>query len=147
MTTIAVDRNGILAWDTRSTYYGDVTLACTDSKVQRLTRGPWKGWAFGGSGDLCYWLGVRELLEDEKAKVTLPGGDSHGSAILVRDGVIRRIEQWGLPYSTVRPPFALGSGHAYALGALAMGATAVQAVRAACKYDQGSGLPVRWMRP
>ena len=40
---------------------------------------------------------------------------------------------------------AFGSGRDLAMGAMAMGATAIDGVNVAVKYDNGSGLPVQWV--
>lgn len=46
------------------------------------------------------------------------------------------------PYE-VHPPFAIGSGFKYAMGALLAGATATQAVEIAIRLDKNSGGPIQ----
>jgi ATP-dependent protease HslVU (ClpYQ) peptidase subunit len=48
-----------------------------------------------------------------------------------------------LPVS--EPYFAIGSGRDYAMGAMAHGATAIEAVNIAAKHDAHSGGEVRWV--
>ncbi len=58
-------------------------------------------------------------------------------------GDVRIWEHPGFPIP-IYQPIAIGSGAAVAYGALHMGATAVQAVKAAAKYDDGTDEPVTY---
>lgn len=52
-----------------------------------------------------------------------------------------RYEGSGLPM-IVKPPYAIGSGAAFAIGAMKFGASAEEAVKIAIKFDINSGLPL-----
>lgn len=54
------------------------------------------------------------------------------------DGSLRRLTKGGVA-SFEAPFYADGSGGEYAMGAMAMGANARQAVQVACRFDLASG--------
>lgn len=139
MTTI-VYKDGVLAADTLVTE-GNRKLPGQAIKAVRLPCGDL--FAYCGSvadGEAC----LHALVEDEEDLPPM----KHTTAILIdrktkrpytyegRGGWIKQPVKWG----------AWGSGSDYAYGALEMGATAVQAVKAAVKYDAGSRGPVRTLK-
>ena len=63
----------------------------------------------------------------------------------IKSGKLLQIDG-GVPYEMAAPFFAEGSGKLIALGALAMGATAEQAVDIAIRYDNGSGGPTQTVK-
>ena len=72
--------------------------------------------------------------------------DEHGmvGATVDADGVVSEYAYRGLPrYQGTTRCYAMGSGSSYALGAMEAGADAAKAVEIACRYDSGSGLPVK----
>jgi ATP-dependent protease HslVU (ClpYQ) peptidase subunit len=138
MTTI-VYKDGVLAADTLITE-GNRKLPGAAIKAVRLPDGHL--FAYCGSvadGETC----LHALLQDED----LPPM-KHTTAILIdhkakrpytyegRGGWLKQSVKWG----------AWGSGSDYAYGALEMGATAVQAVKVAIKYDAGSRGPIRTLK-
>lgn len=61
------------------------------------------------------------------------------------DGLIVSLNHTGWEHMRV-PVFAAGSGCDYAYGAMAMGATAEEAVRAAIRFDVGCGGEITVLR-
>lgn len=141
MTTIAY-RDGMLAADSAMTagelYRGrrrkvhwslgpggrTLVAACGSSGVTAL----FVRWAMDGSPD------ESKPVPHEK--------DSLLGVVIRPDGAI---EIWNerMQKQTVEAPFvAAGSGNELAMGAMAMGASAVEAVRVACRFDIYSAEPV-----
>ncbi|MGJ4953059.1 hypothetical protein [Bradyrhizobium sp. HKCCYLS20291] len=131
MTTIAY-RNGMLAADTRM-IQGTAIIGNVVKIVRRED-----GLLAGGAGD-CAWVQAfhRWFLGHEEGDP--PELDDNCKGIIVRpDKTVEMFE----PMGTIefKPPFvAMGSGKEFALGAMWMGATAEQAVRAAMELDPGTG--------
>lgn len=142
MTTIAY-RDGIMAadtasWDVNGVYFGRAR------KLHRLADGR----VFGGAGStsailrVVAWLNGAEdkpALDDDKptdvvqAIIATPGP---GRVVVYVDVSLMEVEQH--PGEFV----AIGSGRELALGAMAMGASAAEAVRVATDFDRGSRPPV-----
>lgn len=139
MTTI-VYRSGVLAGDTRVTS-GSTILPETYRKTFKLKDGS----LYGASGDLEQGEVVRAHLEKHLAPPKF-GEEKDIEAIHVRlDGSL-----WaflGMLWVRVMTPYAaVGSGRDAALGALAMGASAHAAVKAAMAIDMYSGGKVTTVR-
>jgi ATP-dependent protease HslVU (ClpYQ) peptidase subunit len=141
MTTITY-RDGVMAADSRA-YSGNKVPIGEKIKLRRLDDGTLIGASTstcGAAGWVLDWVeagcpavaGGTELLPDKfDVIVVRPDGSVfYGSDTPVLTGPL------DAPY------LAAGSGQEYALGAMAHGATAVEAVRAACLLDVWSGLPV-----
>ncbi len=130
MTTIAYFA-GVLAGDTLLTS-GSTKLPEVARKVFRLRDGR----LFGSSGNSEDGLVVLDALREDK-----PTPKTKGTmALLVYpDGRLEFYE--GKRWSRVcgADYIALGQGAAYALGAMAHGATAEEAVRIGMKFDTHSG--------
>lgn len=139
MTTI-VYRDGVLAGDTRITIEEEIQPGhCR--KVFKLKDGS----LFASSGD---YEGGERLLEAIKKKLPTPicksGGEAFGLHIKP-NGAVWYYE--GTRWSRCHNPFySIGSGRAYAFGALHMGATAAEAVSVAMKCDMYSGGRVQTVR-
>lgn len=132
MTTL-VYRAGVLAADSRTTS-GDVIEPGAWPKVGRLKDG--RAWGYcGNTADAMAF--VRALNEG--------GAEKMGDATLVVIGdVLEVFEEGGSYVAPADVPFmAWGSGRAAALGALYVGASAHDAVVAACQVDSNSGGPVQ----
>lgn len=138
MTTI-VYRDGILAADSRVSY-GSTIMPGTIKKVQRLSNGALYG--FSGSVEVGEIMRRRvsrasdEMtpLEDE---VDLKG-EAFEALIIQPDGGVLCFEnrtwmEFKCPY------IAMGSGKDFAYGALALGASAKQAIKVAAGLDPGTG--------
>lgn len=129
MTTIAY-RDGVLAADTLATSNG-----LRDDYGTKVWRVGKVLVAAAGTRALCLkfreWVAAGMDGESPFAK-----GDGNG--IVVSDaGIVCWSENGCWPVG--QPFYALGSGYQVAMGAMEMGATAEDAVRAAIKWDTSSG--------
>lgn len=134
MTTIAY-RNGIMAADTQVST-GDVN----DCFITKLAKNK-KGDIAGAGGPLGYkYKFLKWFKSGEKGKPPSCVDESAGfeGVIVRKSGKIEIYDQE--VKSTIRCNYyAFGSGNHLALGAMANGATAKQAVKAAIKHDVYSG--------
>jgi hypothetical protein len=141
MTTIAY-RDGIMAADSRA-YSGDRRPMGFKTKIKRLANGGMMASSsiHPGNSELLFSLidknGIDHVFTeklDAQSLVVLPGGD-----VFYYAGHSRFSGPLSGQY------FAIGSGEDYAMGAMAMGATAIQAVDAAKQHDVFSGGPTMVM--
>jgi len=137
MTTIAL-RNGVMAGDTQVTE-GDTLVASGCRKVRRLRDGR----LYGFSGDIEQGEIMLRALRKGEAPPKLRGI----KAILVyQDGVVSLWEGAIWIKQQHAPFFAIGNGTDFALGAMAAGADAKQAVKIAMKFDTATGGRVQTVR-
>ncbi|WP_256806485.1 proteasome subunit beta [Pseudomonas kurunegalensis] len=139
MTTIAY-KDGVIAYDSRQTRSGSIV----SDDCQKLT--VVDGVSFFLSGAVC----------DEKALIAAYFGTPSPVPVecsgYVVDGgrlqIVGHDDKTGVWRQGLDPanPDAIGSGSAYALAAMDMGASAEEAVRAAMKRDIYTGGKVRTMR-
>ena len=128
MTTIAY-RDGVLAADTLINWNGDV-LGYTP-KIGRAGR-----LLYGASGSTAWCWAFRSWLKrGAKGDCPAVAKDSGGCAVMPNDDIISFHEE-GMERRTGVPFYAWGSGADYAIGAMQMGATPEQAVRAAMAWDR-----------
>jgi hypothetical protein len=73
-------------------------------------------------------------------------GDADFTALVLTKKGLFEYDRWCRGEQIRLPFYAIGSGAKAALGALHMGASAVQAVRVACKIDPYTRLPIVSMR-
>jgi ATP-dependent protease HslVU (ClpYQ) peptidase subunit len=136
MTTVAY-KEGILASDGRSTYHD--TIECENTqKIFKVENG-WIGFA----GTLCHFEVLLKHLKDNSVYIR---DDVDIYAIFVnakRQVFSIEIYQNSVHYVRVSDVYAVGSGAMYALGAMAAGATAEQAIKIASKYDIGTNNRVK----
>lgn len=139
MTTIATDGKTIAA-DGLSTS-GDMV---TDTAVQKLTRLP-DGSIVGGCGELSAMLRAIDCLHAPNSHPD----DLTGDFTLIRlstGGVVTRYE--GCLFGVVAAaPTAIGTGRAFAMGAMLSGKTPKEAVEIACQRDIYSGGEIVVMQP
>lgn len=146
MTTIAL-KDWVLAADGR-TSWGKTSMS--SARKIRVT----DGHAFAVSGDVGLIPVFHRWLEAGADPLARPviqyaGGDKPGMRALVivlsaqpsmtiydEDFLEVELSQEGY--------YAIGSGQDLALGAMAHGANAIEAVVAACAHDPHSGLPISW---
>lgn len=153
MTTIAY-KDGVMAADSKTTEGGYfVTRA---KKIHRLASGALLGQA--GNVDI---RDVIDLLDKTRTEKSLPTRealaktrcDFRGILVLKNGGVYLiditpvqfadTLADWDAQVIEVRERFtAVGSGEQFAIGAMAAGMNAEQAVSIACRYDGASGGPV-----
>lgn len=147
MTTIVYDkRNKVIAADSRNTDNGGARWLV--DKIETLPDGSFvlgaghlytiaacKHWAKSGFAetkrpDFTFFL---EDMEDRDFSVLHITKD--GAVVTLIDGEMQ-------PQLVTNDYMAIGSGAAYAIGALEAGASAIEAVEIACKHDGNSCLPV-----
>jgi len=134
MTTIAY-RDGVIAADSQCDS-GDFR-DCTAIKVARNDRGD----LCGAAGDLptaqrvLAWFEAGEKGDEPRYRKEEANGEGF---IVRRDGSIEIMDDGG-HYTIKASYYATGSGRKFALGAMAAGATAEQAVEAAMKHDIYTG--------
>lgn len=148
MSTVAA-KNGIVAVDTSVIYQN--AMFEMDNKIWRSKR---TKSVFGFSGTLTWLPMFQEWYEAGSDMKRLPTNpvidksvdDGFGVLECRRDG---DMVVWNYDFSNRarnEDYMALGAGSGFALGALAVGATARQAVAVAIKHDPYTGGKVRWMR-
>jgi ATP-dependent HslUV protease subunit HslV len=152
LTTIAY-RDGILAADNRATYSDGTICATRTTKIYRLENKA----LFGCTGD----ADQRELLAllskaspkrlPTKAELCATKTDSSGLLVFPNGRIFNVVidsgdggpNDWTAQIMECKERFwADGSGYKFALGAMAAGRSAKQAVEIACRFDSNSGLPV-----
>lgn len=141
MTTIAY-KDGILAADTCVTDNGAICGTAT-----KLARAP-NGAIAGASGNLApcakflSWFARDFGMVEKVAKI-----EGNSAALIIdKDGTVHTLDA-GYPAFIINAPFhAIGSGSRIALGAMAAGASAEEAVRIACGIDDGTREPVETLR-
>lgn len=139
MTTIAVCREMIAA---DSQVGGEHTYQQWYKKIRKLPSGiivATAGEVFAGE-HFVEWIksgGDRDDLPDYDL-------DEAHSIVIYPNG--HMYEYIGIERMRVKPPFAVGSGAAYALGVLVHGASARDAVAAAKKLDPDTGGPIKVVR-
>lgn len=138
-----------IAWDGR-------TLAAdrqaTIGTLKRTTRKIWcvcdKLVAFVGDSDqvleLLHWMrrgaGPTDFPEHQRR------GDSDNRIVVITsDRRIQVYERTPFPIEFGDKHFAMGSGRDFALGAMAMGATAREALQVASNLDCGTGMGIDWV--
>lgn len=108
----------------------------TTTKVFRLPDGSFGAGAGGMSAIQRFF---REFDGDP---ATIPEGD-FDAVVMHLDGRVVHYSGDGLVMEITGSKYALGSGSAFALGALCAGRSAAGAVAIACELDENSGLPVK----
>ncbi|RAK68814.1 peptidase S14 [Phenylobacterium kunshanense] len=144
MTTIAY-RDGVLASDSRA-YSGDKTPIGSKQKIHRLADGTLLGVStasIGGDALVRRWVeaGCPAARNDDLKP------DSFTALMVRANGDVFYANnnlEWTGPLDV--PFIAAGSGEHYALGAMAMGASAERAVEVACELDVWSAHPIRTLR-
>ena len=135
--TIIVYKNDVIA--------GDTLIACDTmrwSHTKKVAKSP-DGYLMGAAGDMIF---VRKFIDwgmMEDREEYNPPVDKHSAGVLVTpQKEILLYEGTTNPTKILSDYICLGSGSAVALGAIYMGASAVEAVNAAIKYDGACEGPV-----
>lgn len=135
MTTIAV-RDGVMAADCGQIAGG--LRRGTINKIERIN-----GKLVGCGGDVSEIEAFAEWLRNpSKERPKFDKDDNFGAITLDENGV----SVWDVkcyPQPLDAPYYAIGSGNEVAIGAMAAGKTAEEAVRIACDLDVYSALPVQ----
>jgi len=137
MTTIAY-KDGILASDRRLTYEGKI-MSDSTQKIFKLNDGSIAALA----GDAAAAFEYIKWLQSDRTSSS-PVDEMHevdfSIMIIAKDGTVSFIENGKMePPHKPEKYYALGSGRAAALGAMAFGATAAQAVKFAMRVDSSTG--------
>lgn len=141
MSVVAFD--GITIAADRQCSAGDLILRTT--KIRRLSSGDVLAW----TGTLENGLTLADWYEkgaDPKLWPTFQASDSWCRLILVSKGRAYSYEQLPVKQLVEDRFAAWGSGRDLAMGALAMGATAVEAVKVASRLSSSCGLGVESFR-
>ena len=97
----------------------------------------------GCAAALTRWIADGELNEN---KPQFPSDQGAISIVAYRDGRVAIITEKCVPQFCEAEFFACGSGNEIALGAMAMGATAEEAVRVAARLDVATEEPIEIIR-
>ena len=150
LTTIAF-RNGIMAADTQETWGDNKFLTVEKIFIRTLgTKARPRDVLFGTAGGSYAGMAYVDWYGSPK---TMPAffrdlSDDEDFSILIWDRNKLFVVNWMCIKVEVAEPFyAIGSGAAAALGAMHMGATAVEAVEAAMKVDAHTGGTVTYYGP
>lgn len=132
MTTIAY-RNGVIAGDSMVGSGGLILGA-----ARKVVRGP-NGELAGACGEACD--AAAALTWVESGMVTPAPALLEGTELMIAmpDGAMLFLDRDRPLYPISAEFFALGSGPHIAMGAMAAGASAEDAVRIACVYDKHTG--------
>jgi len=140
MTTIAYRNNMLVAdtasWDANGVYFGK------SSKLFKLNDGRLLGTAgsYSMAVRVVAWLngeGERPVCREDRRT------DRFQGLVITQDARVFHIDESLEEAEIMDCPFvAIGSGRELALGAMAMGGTAVQAVAIACEFDNCSRAPL-----
>ena len=146
--TIICYRDGIMAADSFS-FVGEVRWCGTFPKIARGQFNGVRGVA-GASGAAAIGGAFLEWFGSVAAKVPFDAkikneGDFSGIAALV-DGTVWRWDSHLMPYREFSPFYVDGSGGDVALGAMAFGASAEEAVRVCCEFHAFCGGDVTVLR-
>lgn len=144
----------VIAWDGTTLAVDSLSISSgltgTATKLHAIEHGPFRG-LVTGCGYSRNIAAMRHWFERGLDGADFPDlGDERNEATLVTvDWRGRVCEYTGSPYaieeSTV--PYAWGSGDALAIGAMEMGATAVEAVEVACRRSSECGGAILFARP
>lgn len=139
MTTIAFDGKSV-AFDTQSTCGGRISHV--DDKVVEIQN---YGIVYaGGSGELDSVHAFQDwvaggMKPDDYPDLCKERADNSCFILINYKGELQEFERRPHPVATVVGRDALGSGSDYALGAMAAGKSAEEAVRIAMEYDAYTG--------
>jgi len=150
VTVIAYSaRHRIMASDSRMTDSGSHLTTC--KKIFRAKTGALLGLA--GDGDARDIVRLFERRTKMPSRATLAALEGELAMIVARpDGQLFRVCVYYLPAVSawigevieIADPFvAIGTGAAYAYGAMSAGADPIKAVEIACRWDVLCGLPVQ----
>jgi ATP-dependent protease HslVU (ClpYQ) peptidase subunit len=133
--TIWVYRNGILASD--SAIFADTLVVGTIRKVAK--KGGWLAAGAGNARDMALFLDTFEANIEEAGEEFTINSDAKlenlGGLLVSPEGRVFQIDSGGYPYECEAEFHSGGIGEAMAIGAMAMGATAEEAVQICIDYN------------
>lgn len=142
MTVIAI-KDGIIAAD--SSCYASGVYAGGMSKIHAVPA-EFGGGFIAGSGAAARVKVAIDAIQKQGGDARPAKNDEEINLIWLRaDGTVWAVEKEAT-FQITSPFHAEGSGRAIALGAMAAGASAEEAVRIACDLEQNCRGPVDWRR-
>lgn len=139
MTTIAF-KAGVVVADSQCTSSGGSVC-----RVRKLIRIPGVG-VFGGAGDFIAVMALRDWAASG-FEGKRPAKTGEAECLLAKvDGTVWYLSGTGVPFEILDEFTAIGSGAGFAEGAMAYGASALDAVRIAADRDSGTSGPFQQMR-
>lgn len=141
MTIICV-KDGVIAADS-GVWHGNIHSGSM-LKIRRMPETIGGGYA-AGSGGAARVSAALDLVEAQGLAARIPDDDGISLIWLRGDGTVWAIEKEA-SFQIHAPFHAEGSGKAVALGAMAAGASAEEAVRISCDLEQNCRGPVNWSR-
>ena len=139
MTTIAY-RSGVMAADSMVSI-GNLVFG----EMRKVARGP-NGELAGASGEACDVAAALAWVEDGMTGQCPDLLQGTELLIAAQNGPVLFRDRDRPLYPIFGEFFALGSGSAIAMGAMAAGASAEEAVKIACRFDKGTGGEVQVIR-
>lgn len=139
MSTIAY-RNGVLAADTMATANGGVVSLST------VKIGGRNGVMWTATGDAAWGKSFRDWMASGQCGDIAKPDDHTAGLIFCPNNDIVVYHHTGIELRSGLPFWADGSGQDYALGAMQVGATPEQAVRAAMVWDRYTGGDITVLR-
>lgn len=153
--TCIVFRDGVIASDSKIISRSWTAIGGFDKVGKRELDG--KVYLYGATGETAYAGKFHRWMQSDAFAEFIKTGEGHPNLepaardeqctglIFTPEGDCIRIEGNYPVYTVKAPYFAFGTGDATALGALFMGATAQQAVEAACEHDILTNGPVQFL--
>lgn len=122
---------------------GDIRRGRTSKLTRTADRLIGTAGGVGYAAALTKWIAEGESAEN---KPQFPSDQGATSIVAYRDGRVAIINEKCTPQFCEAEFFACGSGNELALGAMAIGATAEQAVRVAARLDCATEEPIETIR-
>lgn len=133
--TVICFKDGVLAADKRSVSHSRPT---TVTKIFRVGDS-----LLAVSGDLVKGLEIVEWIKAGRVPADLPdfqrSSNDYAPVLLVSNGGLYLFENSPIPFRIEEPVFAMGSGRDYALMAMHLGLSAVDAVEHTCRLTSCCG--------
>lgn len=135
----------VIAWDGKTLAADRQATNCDmRAPITKIWRGP-HGAAIGITGDMARGLLLRKWFEDGADLARYPidnNCDDWARLIVASSSGLVCYERLPVPLPVESTFLAFGSGRDYAMGAMAMGADARQAVEVASRFCTGCGLGI-----
>ncbi len=141
--SVVVYRDGVLAADTRGIHEEAGIMRCGKLLRKRIGR---RDHLLGFVGDVSYatlycdWYGSKQPMPEQLRNIP---EEKKFSVLIVIGKQLYEADGVGRPLEIEAKFHAIGAGAYIALGAMHQGATAIQAVKIACKIESSCGLPVQ----
>lgn len=136
-----------IAWDGKKTIAADKQMNFCDTPVSatKLVKITYKGKkaVAAGSGEVAQYTPVIDWIKNQrKSPPILEANANFGVIVVTEEGIAYVYASALTPVPISGRPWAIGTGADYALGAMAFGASAVEAVKIASALDVNTGLGI-----